>query len=325
MNLSYIVQVLLSGLSAGAAYGLIGIGFGLVYRMSGVLNFAQGELVSLPVFLFLLAVGGGAAVAVVGASPAALAAGAAAAVLITVLAAVAVQRVGVAPFLARGSVMGWIAATAAAGILIQSLIALRFTAESYTVPDVVPVGLFGRGGVIDLPGGGVLELRLLWVLAVALALAFAFNRWLGRSTTGRAMRAAAEAPDAARLCGVSPERLQLFAWGIAGLLGAIGGLLISPGRPVTLGLGAILGLKGVTAAAIGRLGSARGAVAGGLALGVGEAVITSTSLPAISLGWLQLPRLGPASGVRDVIGLLALVVLLAAVPGRLGGAVEAVD
>jgi branched-chain amino acid transport system permease protein len=325
MNLSFVLQVLLTGLAAGAVYGLVGIGFGLVYRMSGVLNFAQGELVSLPVFVFLFAVGGGAAVAVVGPSPWSLATAAVAAAAVTVLAALALQRFGVAPFLARGSVTGWIAATAAAGILIQSLVALRFTAESYTVPDLLPVSGFGRGGVIDLPGGGVLEVRLMAVLAVALALAFAFDSWLARSSTGRAMRAAAEVPDAARLCGVSPERLQLLAWGVAGVLAAVGGLLIAPGRPVTIALGVIIGLKGVAAAVLGGLGSARGAVLGGLAIGVTEAVLSNVSIPAINLGSLQLAQLGPASGAQDVIGLLALVVLLAVIPGRLGGALEAVD
>lgn len=293
--------------------------------MSGVLNFALGDLVSLPVFVFLFALGGGGAVAVAGASPPAVAVAAVAAALVTVAAALALLRFGVAPFLARRSTLGWIAATAAGGILIQALIAVRFTAESYSVPDLIPVSRLGRDGVIDLPGGGVLELRLVVVLAVALTLAVAFDSWSSRSTTGRAMRAAADAPDAARLCGISPERLQLVAWGLAGALAVASGLLIAPSRPVTVALGVIIGLKGVAAAVLGRLGSARGAVVGGLSLGVAESVLTSVSLPAMSLGALRLPQLGPAGGAQDVVALLALVVLLAVVPGRLGGAVEVVD
>jgi branched-chain amino acid transport system permease protein len=325
VNLSSLLQVLLAGLAAGAVYGLVGIGFGIVYRMSGVLNFALGDLVSLPVFVFLFALGGGGAVAVAGPGPLAVAGAAIGAALCAVAAAVALQRFGVAPFLARGSTFGWIAATAAAGILIQGMIALRFSAESYSVPDILPVERLGRDGVIDLPGGGVLELRLLVVLALALVLALAFDRWLSRARTGRAMRAASDSPDAARLCGISPERLQMLAWGIAGLLAAAAGLLVAPSRPLTLSLGVIVGLKGVAAAVLGRLGSARGAVLGGLALGLTESIVTNTSLPAFALGSLQLPKLGPASGAQDVVGLLALVILLAVVPGRLGGAVEQAD
>jgi branched-chain amino acid transport system permease protein len=325
VNLSFVLQVLIAGLAAGAVYGLVGIGFGLVYRMSGVLNFALGDLVSLPVFVFLFVLGGGGAVAVVGPSPLAVVEGVAAAGLVTVAAGLVLVRFGVRPFLARGSTFGWIAATAAGGVLIQALIAVRFTAESYSVPDLVPVSGVGRDGVIDLPGGGILEVRLLVVLAVALILAIAFDSWSRRSRTGRAMRAAAEAPDAARLCGISPERLQLVAWGLAGAMAVVGGLLIAPSRPVTLALGVIIGLKGVAAAVLGRLGSARGAIVGGLSLGVAESLMTSASLPALSLGALRVPQLGPAGGAQDVVGLLALVVLLAVLPGRLGGAVEVVD
>ena len=85
------------------------------------------------------------------------------------------------------------------------------------------------------------------------------------------MRATAEAPDAARLVGISPERMQLAAWGIAGLLSALVAILVAPSRPVTLELGAIIGLKGVAAAVLGRLGSARGAVAGALRSGSARA------------------------------------------------------
>lgn len=308
MTFALLLQIILSGLAAGAVYGLVGMGYSLIFRMSGVLNFAHGELVSVAIFAFLLAVGGGGAVAVAGVAPAVLLLAVILAVALTVGVAVAMQRFAVAPFLARQSTVGWIAATAAGGLLLRSLVGLRFRAESYSVPDVLPLGGIARGGVVDLPGGGILQLRTVAVLVIALALAAAFDRWLALSWLGRAMQAAAVSPDTSRLVGINPARLQMVAWAIAGLLIAAAGLLLAPSRPVTLELGVIIGLKGTAAAVLGQLGAPRGAVVAGLGIGVLESLLST-----------------PVGGLHDVAALLLLVVLLAAIPGRLGGVEPAVD
>lgn len=325
MSAGLILQSLVAGASAGGVYALVGLGYGLIYRMSGVLDFAHGDLVTAAVFAFLLFVGGGQAVALTGIAPPVLLGGAAVALGLTALLAVAVQRVAVAPFLARGSAVGWIAATVAAGLFLRALAGLRFQAESYTVPEILPVGSIGHGGVLALPGGGVVEVRALVVLAVAAIVALAFDRWLVASRTGRAMRAAAEDEEAARVCGLSPERLRLVAWAMAGLLAALAGLLVAPSRPLTLDLGVVLGLKGTAAAVVGGLGSARGAVLGGLAIGIGEAVLTTLFVPALHLGALNLPQLGPAPALQDVGPLLLLVLLVALAPRLVSGAAEPLD
>jgi branched-subunit amino acid ABC-type transport system permease component len=139
------------------------------------------------------------------------------------------------------------------------------------------------------------------------------------------MRAAAEDADSARLCGVSPEQLRLLAWVLAGMLAAAAGLLAAPSRPLTLELGVILGLKGTAAAVLGRLGSARGALVAGLGIGVGESLVTTLSLPALNLGPLSLPRLGPAPGVQDAGVLAVLVVAIAFAPRLLALAREPID
>ncbi|MGI8610218.1 MAG: ABC transporter permease subunit [Candidatus Dormibacteria bacterium] len=317
-----ILQAVVAGLAAGAVYGLIGIGYGLIYRMSGVFNFAHGDLVTAGIFAFLLVLGGGAAVAAGALSPAATVAAIAIAVAVTTAAAVLIQRVAVAPFIAvtegartgvRG--VGWIAATVAAGLLLRSLVGIRFQAESYTVPEILPVGGIGNDGLVGLPGGGVLQVRSVVVLAIALVLALFFDRWLAASRTGRAMQAAAQDADAARLLGISPERLRLVAWAIAGVLAAIAGLLLAPARPITLDLGVVLGLKGTAAAVLGRLGDARRIIVAGLLIGVFESVLTT----------LPLPGVGPLPGLQDVGALLLLVVALAALPGLLEDSREVVD
>jgi branched-chain amino acid transport system permease protein len=323
MTAGLFLQALVAGAAAGAVYGVIGLGYALIYRMSGVLNFAHGDLVTAGVFCFLLVVGGGGAVALVGLSPAVLLLGVAVAVLAAALIGVAIQRLAVSPFLARGSSLGWIGGTVAAGLLLRALVGMRFQAESYTVPEILP-GL-GAGGAIPLPGGGVMQPRTVVVLVMALALALAFDRWLAASRTGRGMRAVAQDADAARLCGVSPERLRLVAWALAGVLAAVAGLLVAPSRPLTLDVGIILGLKGTAAAVLGRLGSARGTVLAGLAIGVGESIVTTLYIPPVSLGTLRLSQLGPLPGLQDVGPLLVLVLVLALLPGLVRDAREVVD
>jgi len=325
MIIGFLLQLLVAGLAAGAVYGLVGIGYTLIYRMSGVLNFAHGDLVSVAIFAFLLVVGGGAQLGASNTSAGILWFACAVAVVATVAVAIGLERLAVAPFLAPGSALGWIGATAAAGLLARSVLAFGFPAEGYTVPEILPVRGLGRGGVLDLPGGGVLQLRDLAVLATAVLLAVAFDRWLALGRTGRAMRATADSPDAARLMGISPVRMMLLAFAIAGALAAVSGLLLAPARPVSLQLGIIIGLKGVAAAVLGRLGSARGALVAGLAIGLGESLLRSASIPPLSLGAIRVPQVGPFGGLHDIAALAILVLVLALNPGRLGAADEAVD
>ena len=325
MSAGFLLEVLVAGLAAAAVYALVGIGFALIYRMSGVLNFAHGELVSTAIFAFLLVVGGGADVVASNAGGGLLWIGAAVAIAGAIAVAIGLQRFAVAPFVARGSALGWIAATAATGLLVRSLIAFKFPGEGYTVPEIIPVRGIGRGGVVDLVGGGVLQLRDLAVLAVAVLLAVAFDRWLALGRTGRALRAAADSPDAARLMGISPERMMFLAFTIAGVLAAVSGLLLAPARPVSIQLGVIIGLQGVAAAVLGGLGSARGALLAGLAIGVGESLLSSASIPGVALGAVRVPQVGPFGGLHDIAALALLVLVLVLIPGRLGAADEAVD
>lgn len=313
-----ILQVLISGVSAGAVFGLIGLGYTLIFRMTRVLNFAQGDLLNLAVFAFLLAAGG--AVAATGLPVGTLVVAATVSLVLAAVSALALYRGAVAPFAARNQAIGWIAATAAAGLLARSLISMRFPAESYSFPEVLPVANLGRGGLLDLPGGAVLQVRVIVVLLIAAAIAGGLDLWLTRSRTGRAMRALSDEPQAAALVGIDGPRLRLLAWAIAGLLTCVAGLLIAPARPVSLGLGVVLGLKGTAAAVLGGLGSARGAIAAGLLLGVVEAVVTGLWIPAIHLGGVSLPQLGPAPQLHDILPLVLLLAVLIFLPHRTGAA-----
>jgi branched-chain amino acid transport system permease protein len=286
--------------------------------MSGVLNFAQGDLVTAGIYTFLLVVGGGGAVALVGLSPALLGAGVVVALAVGAAVALTVDRAAVAPFVSRGSVVGWVAATAAAGLFLRALAGVRFQAESYTVPEVIPIRSLLGFESVSLPGGAVLQIRAVVVLATGLLVALAFDRWLARSRTGRGMQATTQDSDAARLCGLSPAGLQLRAWALAGALAVVAGLLIAPTRPLTLEFGVVLGLKGTAAAVLGRLGSARGTIVAGLAIGVGESLLTTLSLPGVGIGPVSLPAMGPLPGLQDIAALVVLVLALGVAPRLLG-------
>jgi branched-subunit amino acid ABC-type transport system permease component len=286
------LQAVATGLAQGAVYGLVALGFTLCYRLVRVLNFGHGDLIVGATFVAVLVTVGTTPVLV---APGPLTSVAQVAVALAVgggLGAL-LYLVAVRPF---GSELGWVAATLTAGLLVREALALVFTREAYVVAD--PLHLPTRR--LELPGGGRLQVRLLLVLLIALAVGVAVERLLVASRLGRAMRAVADDRDAAALMGIPTDRVVLLAFVVAGVLAGVAGLLSAPAGPITVSGGVILGLKGTTAALLGRLGSARGALAGGLALGVVEAL-------AVSSTWL-----GPA--YRDVLALTVLVAVLAARP-----------
>ena len=292
MSSGVALQAIASGLAQGAVYGLVALGFTLCYRLVRVLDFAHGDLIVGSVFVAVLTT--------VGTTPVLRTPGVAVAVAQVLVALVAgallgggLYRVGVRPF---GTEIGWVAATVTAGLVVREALGLVFTREAYAVAD--PLRL--PTALIDLPGGGRLPVRVLCVLGIALAVGLLADRLLVASRLGKAMRAVADDRDAAALMGVPTERVVLLAFAAAGLLAGVAGVLSAPAGPVTVAGGVVLGLKGVAAALLGRLGSVRGALAGGLALGVVESL-------AVSSTWL-----GPA--YRDVLALTVLVVVLAARP-----------
>ncbi|MDQ1713753.1 MAG: branched-chain amino acid transport system permease protein [Frankiaceae bacterium] len=293
MSAGVALQAVVTGLAQGAVYGLVALGFTLCYRLVRVLDFAHGDLIVGATFVSVLAT--------VGTTPVLRAPGPGTAILQVVIALLVggllgalLYVVAVRPF--RNNELGWVAATVTAGLVVREALGLVFTREAYAVAD--PLRLPTR--LVSLPGGGRLPLRLFAVLAIGLAVGLAVERLLVASRLGRAMRAVADDRDAAALMGVPTDRVVLVAFAVAGVLAGVAGLLAAPAGPVTVSGGVILGLKGTAAALLGRLGSLRGALAGGLALGVVESLAVSSTL------------LGPA--YRDVLALAVLVVVLAARP-----------
>jgi branched-subunit amino acid ABC-type transport system permease component len=299
-----LLQAALSGLAAGAVLGLVALGFTLVAGTVRVLHLAHGDVVVAAVLVAVLGVLGTTPVAV------ALAPGPAVAFVLLVLAAGTLLACGVALLAVRphlpdaatgrpGDALGWVAGGVAAGLLLREGLGLLLPQEGYAVPDPLRLDALTSSGVFSLPGGQVLAARVPAVLLLALVAGVLTERLLVRSRFGKALRAVADDPDAAALCGVPARRVVLQAFALAGLLAGLAGLLDAPGRTSTsVDAGVVLGLAGIAAALLGGLGSPRGALLGGLALGLLQALVVAVLDPR----W------------TDVVPLAVLVLLLALRP-----------
>jgi branched-chain amino acid transport system permease protein len=301
-----LLQAVLSGLAAGAVIGLVAVGFTLVWSLTRVLALAHGDLVVAAALTGVLVVVGRTPVAI-SLDPLRSVAVIVAAIVIGVGLSVLAYALTVRPFLDRSQrsedVLGWVAGGVTAGLVVRTALGLALPAAAYAVPDPVHLDALTSSGSISLPGGGTVGVRVFPVLAVALISAAAADIFIHRSRLGQGMRAVADDVDAASLCGVPLERTVVAAFALAGLLAAIAGLLDAPGRSVAVDSGALLGISGAAAAVLGRLGSARGAVVGGLALGVGQQLLALNS------------HLGP--GWALALAPTVLVVVLAVRPGGL--------
>ena len=280
MSGGVLLQAVISGLSIGAVYGLVGLGFTLVWSLTRVLALAHGDVVVASVLVAVLAV--------IGRTPVASSPGAGQSLLLVlltllagVLLALLTYAVAVRPFLDRSrrsdDVLGWVAGTVTAGLVIRTALGLALPAAAYAVPDALHLDGITTSGIVDLPGGATVTVRSFAVFGVAVVVAVLTDWFIRRSRVGRGMRAVAEDVDAAALCGVDVERLVVAAFAIAGLLAAIAALLDAPAHSVAVDSGALLGLSGAAAALLGKLGSPRGAVVGGLLLGVGQQLIANWS------------------------------------------------
>src|ERR687888_2614401 len=230
------LQVFVSGLAAGGVYGLFAAGHTLIYRLTGMVNFAFGDLVGLGVFATLLVLAGTTPVTQSGAhEPRFL--GALVVGLVFCVSAGILTYVGlVQPYLARGSTIGWVAGTAAVAFAIRAAIGAAFQRSSYVFPDPLPFHRVGHAGFIRL-GGAQVQARAFFVIGLALALALGSAWLLEKSRFGRALRAVADDAEGARVVGVPVELLIAIAFGlVAALAVRFGPPLLAFGAGLLLGV-----------------------------------------------------------------------------------------
>jgi branched-chain amino acid transport system permease protein len=293
------LQVLLSGLAAGGIYGLLAVGHTLVYRLTGIVHFAFGDLVGLAMFVALLVVAGRGSLfaAHVGAGRFLLAL--AVGVLVCAVASAVTYLAAIAPHAASGSIIGWAAASLAVAFAVHAALQALFSRASYVFPDPIPFDRIGRGGFVHV-GGASLEVRSLFVLGVALVLAAGTAAVLRGTRFGRGLEAIAADVDGARFVGVPVGRFVGAAFALVGAVAAVAAVVAAPSGPFGSSTGTLYGVKGLVAAVAVRFRSPWDAFAAGIVLGVVEAAISG-----LEVGGTQL---GPQ--YRDVLPLLAVLVLL---------------
>ena len=247
-----ILQLVVAGLATGAIYALAAIGFTLLWQTSQTINFAQGEFVMLPAFFALAAIHWWGA-------PFGLAALLAIAASMLLL-GVVFKAVIVDPLIRRG-VLPLVISTIAVALLLKDGTKIVYSAEAQPFPSVFPDKLISIAGV-------TVSLAQIGVLAAAAATIAALQWFLGQTRLGRQMQATAQDPTVARILGVNVDRMILYTFLINAALAAIASLLVSPIYLAKFSNGEHLGLAAFVAAIVGGFNQVRGAIAGGLLVGV---------------------------------------------------------
>lgn len=280
------MQFLYSGLTSGSIYGLVALGFNIIYNTTGIINFAQGEFVMLggmvtyslftvlkiPFFIAL---------------PVTL--------LFSFVLGAVFERFFV--HLCRNKTeVNLITITIAASIILRDTSMHIWGRDSLKVNDYMPVSN------LKMPGG-VISSQSVLIIAVSLLVAWGLNLFLKRSKYGKAMRACFDDITAAETCGISVRNVRIIAFGVASLMAGIAGVIIAPITFVTYDDGIMMGLKGFAAAILGGLGNFWAAVVGGLLLGIFES-FSATVIP---------------SGYKDAMAFLVIIVILFVRPDGLFG------
>ena len=290
------LQAVVTGLGVGAVYALIAFGISLVYATSRTLNFAHGEVLTVGVFLALTAVffdlppWQGILIGIAGA----------------VLLGVVLEKVVFTPLKRSPESLAWLLGLLIVGAVITNGSARIWGQSAYNAEQL------GIGSALGLDhifhwGDVIFPAIYVWLFVAGVVLMVALDLLLRRTAFGRAVRAVAHSRRTAALMGIDTERTMVIAFGLSAGLGALAGIMFSPLTFVQVQLGALFTFKGLAAAVIGGLGSARGAVLGGLVLGLVE----------------QEALIYVRAGYRDAIAFGVLILVLMVRPaGIMGRVVE---
>ncbi len=280
-----LANLTVSGLIVGSVYALIAMGFAVVYRATGLLNFAQGDLMLLVAYTAYM---------VASTYQASFAATLAASLAVGIVAGVLLERAFIRP-MAGEPIFSKVMVTIALAIMIRAAVVITAGAEPVAMPPLLGTHLVALGAIRLYPE----QLMALLLLAACCA-----ATWLlfNRSRIGIAMRAAARDEGAALLAGIPVKRIHALAWGLAGLYAALAGiscaLLFNLDPTVSS-----LSLRAFPAAILGGLDSVLGGALGGLVVGL---------LESYAGGYL-------GRGMKDVIGFVLIIVVLMAKPYGLFG------
>ncbi len=257
------LQLFLSGCATGSIYALAALGFTLLWQASGTINFAQGEFVMLPAFIML---GFNAFGAPFGLSLALT-------ILVSWLVLGWAFKRGIVDPLFKFGMMPIVVATIGLSIAMRNAVRAGYSAEAHPFPSIFPDKLFNLGGVTVTAGD-------IGTLVLALIIVFATQAFLAKTVTGRAMQAVAQNTESASVLGIDVPRMILYTFLINALLAVIAAMLITPTYLAKFDMGETLGNKAFFAAIIGGFNNSRGALLGGLIVGIGENLAAAYISPA---------------------------------------------
>jgi branched-chain amino acid transport system permease protein len=290
------LQILAGGFAAGAVYGLVAVGHSVLFRLTGVVHFAFGELIALGVFVTLFVAAGSGPVSQTSVGGGRFLVALVVGLVVTAAASAGAYFLAIEPYRARGSVIGWVGASLAVAFALRTMLVVFFDRPAYVFPDPIPFHRIGDGGVWHL-GGATIQARSIFVAGAALALALLGVRLLQRTRFGRALEAIAQDYDAAVIVGLPVSLLVGAAFALAGAWASLAAVLAAPSAAFDVDAAARYGLYGLVAAVVAWF-DARQALLAGIALGLIQSTIASAH-------W------GGGPPLRDVIPLALGLALLA--------------
>ena len=263
INMTDFLQLLFSGLATGAIYSLVALGFTLLWQASGTINFAQGEFVMVPAIVMVIALHMGVQII-----PAFIMA----CLFSTIVLGWAFKRGLVDPLFKHG-MMPIVVATIGLSFVLRNGVRAGYSAEPQPFPQIFPDDIYNIGGVI-------FSATDIGTLVVAGFLIWATQAFLSKTVTGRAMQAVAQNTESATVLGINVPRMILYTFAINALLAAAAALLVTPTFLAKFDMGELLGTKAFFAAIIGGFTNSRGALVGGLLVGVLENMAAAYISPA---------------------------------------------
>ncbi len=290
--MEFFLQLLLNGLVVGSIYSLVALGFVIIFKSSGILNFAQGEFLLLGAYVFLA----------ISSTQAPIGAALLLTFAFSAILGIVLERLVLRPLIGE-PIISVIMVTLGLSSVLRAIVQGIWGTDTRPLPSVFSLDPI-RLGPLPIARGYLYSAGCVAVLLVVLTLFFKYAR------PGIAMRATADSQQVALSMGISVRRIFALSWSIAAVVSAVGGILLATMRGGVDGSLAILGLKVLPAVIVGGLDSIGGAILGGLLIGV---------LENLSGGYLD-PVFG--GGVKEVAPFVALVLILMVRPYGLFGKVR---
>ncbi len=284
------LQLFFSGLATGSIYALAALGFTLLWQASGTINFAQGEFVMLPAFMMLgfLAAGFPLVLSFVGSC------------VVSVIVLGWLFKRGVVDPLFKFGMMPIVVATIGLSIAMRNAVRAGYSAEPQPFPNLFPDEVYNIAGV-------TISATDIGTFVFAIALVLMTQAFLAKTVTGRAMQAVAQNTESASVLGINVPRMIFYTFAINAVLAAAAAILVTPTYLAKFDMGSSLGNKAFFAAIIGGFNNSRGALLGGVIVGVCENLAAAYISPAY----------------KDAVALIIFMVVILFKPqGLLGKKVE---